>query len=72
MGVFQITIEQLARILSARCRMQSVLFSFRKILALHFARSPLHHSYGYASANDRINCLAGFSLNTELCIKHSD
>ncbi len=39
-----------------------VLFEFRPNLALHFERSPLKHSCGYASAGDRPTCLASFAL----------
>jgi len=35
------------------------------LLASHFERSTLNHSYGYASAADRPNCLASFALNPE-------
>jgi hypothetical protein len=41
------------------------LIGFRKNLASHFDRSPLNHSYGYASAGDRPNCFASFSLNSD-------
>jgi hypothetical protein len=41
------------------------LFGFRPNLASHFERSTLNHSYGYASAADRPNCLASFALNPE-------
>jgi hypothetical protein len=41
------------------------LFGFRTNLALQFERSTLNHSYGYASAADRSNCLARFALNPE-------
>ena len=41
------------------------LFGFRTNLALHFERSTLNHSYGYASSADRPNCLASFALNPE-------
>jgi hypothetical protein len=41
------------------------LFGFRTKLASHFERSTLNHSYGYASAADRPNCLASFALNPE-------
>ena len=41
------------------------LFGFRPNLALHFERSALSHSYGYASAAGRPNCLASFALKTE-------
>jgi len=41
------------------------LFGFRTNLASHFERSTLNHSYGYASAADRPNCLTSFALNSE-------
>jgi len=41
------------------------LIGFSKNLASHFDRSPLNHSYGYASAGDRPNCFASFSLNSD-------
>jgi hypothetical protein len=41
------------------------LFGFRTNLALHFERSTLNHSYGYASAAGRPNCLASFALNPD-------
>jgi len=41
------------------------LIGFSKKLASHFDRSPLNHSYGYASAGDRPNCFASFSLNSD-------
>jgi hypothetical protein len=41
------------------------LFGFRTNLALHFERSTLNHSYGYASTVDRPNCLASFALKSE-------
>jgi hypothetical protein len=41
------------------------LFGFRTNLASHFERSTLNHSYGYASAADRPNCLASFALNSD-------
>jgi len=36
-----------------------------KNLASHFDRSPLNYSYSYASAGDRSNCFASFSLNSD-------
>ena len=42
-----------------------VLYEPRPNLALHLERSPLKHSYGYASAGDRPTCLARFALNLE-------
>jgi len=41
------------------------LIGFSKNLASQFDRSPLNHSYGYASAGDRPNCFASFSLNSD-------
>jgi len=41
------------------------LIGFSKKLASHFDRSPFNHSYGYASAGDRPNCFASFSLNSD-------
>jgi hypothetical protein len=41
------------------------LFGFTTILALQFERSTLNHSYGYAFAADRPNCLASFALIPE-------
>jgi hypothetical protein len=47
-----------------------VLFEFRPNLALpntllNWERSPLKHSYGYASTGDRPSCLASFALLLE-------
>jgi len=44
---------------------QFVLFQFRANRASYSARSPLIHSYGYASADDRTAYLAQFPLNSE-------
>ena len=41
------------------------LIGFSKNLASHFERSPLNHSYGYASVGGRANCFASFSLNSD-------
>jgi len=41
------------------------LIGFSKKLTSHFDRSPLNHSYGYASAGDHPNCFASFSLNSD-------
>ena len=38
------------------------LSGFITNLAVHLARSPLNHSYGYASADDRATCCAIFTL----------
>ncbi len=45
------------------------LFEFRPSLALHLKRSPLNHSYGYASAGDRPTCLVSFALLLEPFMK---
>lgn len=47
-----------------------VLFDFRTNLALHFARSPSSHSYGYDFSGDRPNCLARFALNLESFMRY--
>ena len=47
------------------------LFGFRTNLTSHFERSTLNHSYGYASAADRPNCLASFALNSESFMQYS-
>ncbi len=44
---------------------QLVLFEFRGNRASYSSRSSLIHSYGYASADDRADYLAGFPLNSE-------
>ncbi len=38
------------------------LSDFRANLAVHLARSPLNHSYSYASADDSATCCAIFTL----------
>ena len=43
----------------------SVLFEFTKNRASNSARSPLIHSYGYASAYDRTDCFTRFPLKSE-------
>ncbi len=42
-----------------------VLFGFRTNRTSYSARSPLIHSYGYASAGDHTDYLARFSLKSE-------
>jgi hypothetical protein len=48
-----------------------VLFEFRPNLALHLERSPLKHSYGYASTGDRPSCLASYALLLEPFMKYA-
>jgi len=55
----------LSYILSHLASVQFVLFGFRKNRASYSARSPLIHSYGYASVDDRTDYLAQFPLNSE-------
>ena len=50
---------------------QFVLFGFRTNLALHLERSPLNHSYGYASADDRPSCFASFALIPESFMQYA-
>ena len=52
-------------------RVQFVLFEFRPPLASYAARSPLSHSNGYASADDRTDCLATDGLNLEPFMKYA-
>ena len=49
---------------------QFVLFGLRPLAALHLRRSPLNHSYGYASAGDHPNCLAANALIPESFMKY--
>jgi len=58
-------IDQLLRVLEPRPGVQLVLFGFRKNRPSYSSRSPLIHSYGYASADDRTDYLARFPLNSE-------
>jgi hypothetical protein len=46
------------------------LNEFRKNLAANLARSPLIHSYGYASAGDRPTLFAIFPLNFVPFMQH--
>jgi len=48
-----------------------VLFGFRLNLASHLERSPLSHSYGYVSADDRPSCLASFTLIPESLVQYA-
>jgi len=45
--------------------LHSVLFGFWNKLASHLGRSPLIHSYGYASAGDRPTCFASLPQNSK-------
>ena len=49
---------------------QFVLFALRPLAPLHFGRSPLNHSYGYAPAGDHPNCLAANALIPESFMKY--
>ena len=42
-----------------------VLFGFRENRSSYSSRSPLMHSYGYESSDDRTDYLARFPLNSE-------
>ena len=55
----------LPRVLGYGVAVQFVLFGFRKNRTSYSARSPLIHSYCYASADDRTDYLARFPLNSE-------
>ncbi len=55
----------LSRLLSHLASVQFVLFGFRKNRASYSARSPLIHSYGYESSDDRTDYLARFPLISE-------
>ena len=48
--------------LMAYSLIQFVLFGFMNNLASHLERSPLIHSYGYESADDRPTCFASLPL----------
>ena len=58
-------LSRLALVLRYGVTAQFVLFEFRKNRALYSARSPLIHSYGYASADDRTDYLTRFPLTFE-------
>jgi len=57
--------NDIERMLSSAPKQHTVLFGFRPNLALHLGRSPLNHSYGYASADDRPTCFAGLTRNSD-------
>ena len=58
-------LNQLPRVLGYGASAPFVLFGFRKNRPSYSARSPLIHSYGYASADDRTDYLAQFPLKSE-------
>jgi hypothetical protein len=45
--------------------LQLALFGFMTNLASHLERSPLIHSYGYASAGDRSTCFASLTIKSK-------
>jgi len=51
---------------------QFVLIGCRKNRASYSARSPLIHSYGYASADDRTDYLARFPWKSEPFMNYPD
>ncbi len=62
---FSRDLNRLPCVLGYGACVQFVLFGFRKNRTSYSARSPLIHSYGYASADDRTDYLAQFPLNSE-------
>ncbi len=58
-------LNQLPRDLGYRASAPFVLFGFRKNRPSYSSRSPLIHSYGYTSADDRTDYLARFPPNSE-------
>jgi hypothetical protein len=58
-------LKRLRRVLGYGASAQFVLFGFRNNRASYSARSPLIHSYGYVSADDRTDSLAQFPLKSE-------
>ncbi len=62
--------NRLPRVCRFVTTVQFVLFGFTKNRASHSARSPLIHSYGYASADDRTDYLARFPLKSEPFMKY--
>ena len=55
----------LLRVLGYGACAPSVLFEFTKNRASYSARSPLIHSYGYESADDRTDYVARFPVTSE-------
>jgi len=58
-------LKRLRRVLGYGASAQFVLFGIRKDWASYSVRSPLIHSYGYASAADRTDYLALIRLPSE-------
>ena len=57
--------NRLTGILGNKVSVQIVLFEARENRASYSSRSPLIHSYGYESSDDRTDSLARFPLNSE-------
>jgi len=51
--------------------LQFVLFGFMNNLASHLERSPLIHSYGYASAGDRPTCFANLPIKSKSFMQYA-
>jgi hypothetical protein len=47
-----------------------VLSGFAVHLASHFGRSFKNHSYGYACLNDRPNCIASYTAESESFVQY--
>ena len=58
-------LNQLSHIRRCSIPVRSVLFGFRKNRASYSARSPLIHSYGYESSDDRTDYLALIRLPSD-------
>jgi len=65
LGYLIFKISELQSELAKLGKYNMCLIGFSKNLASHFDRSPLKHSYGYASAGDHPNCFTSFSLNSD-------
>ena len=63
-------LNPIRHVLGYRTSVQFVLFGFSKNRASYSPRSPLMHSYGYASADDRTDYLARFPLKSEPFMKY--
>jgi hypothetical protein len=57
--------------LIAMRKRQFVLSGFAVHLASHFGRSFKNHSYGYAYLNDRPNCIASYTANSESFVQYA-
>ena len=62
--------NRLSRLLSYFASTRFALFGFTKNRASYSSRSPLMHSYGYASAADRTDYLARFRLRSESFVNY--